>query len=349
MWLWTREALQELASTGQICQREPRICNLTCQLQGLGTWGLPLGNLQLLSENKVVPEAPALEDETPAQGWAHAVSGSQGPQPSKMKPPQGQTHAVSGSQGPGGSQRPHLRDEAQRCPCGWAGARPRGCTLPDGCTHRHTHIHSHVHTHPRVHTSGPAQGRALLLLLGDPHPPARHRPATQRPRRTRAGAELPPTEVPAPPLPQARAHEPSVLALPTRLWPVRSAQTRVAGPVGGLSGPSSTQATSPHALRPSFAPAHLPHPAPGDPTPGRCRNKPGSQLPQHSATTRFTAVHRPVPPSAESRDCFSFSPSRVGLSASHTGWKPPVSNLPGASLSRGPRTRRADLLSSSKC
>lgn len=81
VWLWTREALQELASAGQVCRREPRFCNLTCQLQGLGTWGLPLGNLQLLSENKVAPGAPALEDEHPTRA-RHALSQDlRGPSP----------------------------------------------------------------------------------------------------------------------------------------------------------------------------------------------------------------------------------------------------------------------------
>ena len=81
VWLWTPEALQELASAGQICRHEPCFCNLTCQLQGLGTWGLPLGNLQLLSENKVAPGALALEDEHSPRA-RHALSRDlRGPSP----------------------------------------------------------------------------------------------------------------------------------------------------------------------------------------------------------------------------------------------------------------------------
>lgn len=235
---------------------------------------------------------------------------------------------------------------------GWSPVPGLRTPQPDGCMHRHTHIHSHVHTHPRVHTSGPAQGRALLPLLGDPHPPAQHRPATQRPRGTRAGAELPPTEVPAPPLPQARAHEPSVLALSTQLWPVCSAHMRVAGPVGGSSGPLPSRPRLP-------TPFTLPSPHPTSSTPSRCWNKPlpaaSTALGNLGASTvlgNHTIYCRPQARPTVCQEpglCFSFSPSRVGLSASHSGWKPPVSNLPGASLRRRPRTRRAGLVSSSKC
>lgn len=232
----------------------------------------------------------------------------------------------------------------------WVGWSPAPGLHAPRRLHAQTHAHSLARAHPpprahvrtRAGSSPPpaARGSASPCSTQTCHPETQGdqggggTPTHQGPRPTSAPGSGSRTQRPGPANP--------ALACPfcshACCWPSR-----------GLERPPSTQATSPHALRPSFAPAHLPHPAPGDPTPGRCRNKPGSQLPQHSATTRFTAVHRPVPPSAESRDCFSFSPSRVGLSASHTGWKPPVSNLPGASLSRGPRTRRADLLSSSKC
>lgn len=41
VWLWTREALQELASAGQTCRREPHFCNSTCQLWGSRHGGFP--------------------------------------------------------------------------------------------------------------------------------------------------------------------------------------------------------------------------------------------------------------------------------------------------------------------
>lgn len=234
--------------------------------------------------------------------------------------------------GTGGSQRPHLQDEAQRHPCGRAGAD--------------------THVHADVHTSGPARGRALLPLLGDPRAPARHRPAAQRPRGTRVGAGIPPTQVPAPPLPKAQAREPSVLARQPGLG-LSVLLTRCRWPGRGHEQPPSTRATCPCALHPSFAPSHLPYPAAGDPHPRPAPEQtpapsfPGTWHPpsfRHSAPARFTALGTRAlygcpqarPAVCREPPCYtSFLPSRVGVSASHSGWRQPVSNLPRASLSRG--------------
>lgn len=123
-------------------------------------------------------------------------------------------------------------------------------------------------------------------------------------------------------------------------------------PGRGHEQPSSTRATSPRALNPSFAPPHLPQPAPGDPYPWPTPEHtpaPCSQLSRHSATSELATSElsalstRAVYGCPQARPaicrelpcCISFLPSRVRASTSRSGWRRPVSNSPGPSLSRG--------------
>lgn len=123
-------------------------------------------------------------------------------------------------------------------------------------------------------------------------------------------------------------------------------------PGRGHEQPSSTRATSPRALNPSFAPPHLPQPAPGDPYPWPTPEHtpaPCSQLSRHSATSELAtselsalstrAVYgcpQARPAICRELPCYiSFLPSRVRVSTSRSGWRRPVSNSPGPSLSRG--------------
>ena len=108
--------------------------------------------------------APALKDEPPPQGWAHAVSGSQGPQPSRMKAPPGPGIRCLGISGARRESAPSSPRRGSEMPVrvGWS---------PAPGLHTPRRVHAEIHTHSL----------------------ARAHPAPRTHVRTRAGSRPPPT------------------------------------------------------------------------------------------------------------------------------------------------------------